>query len=313
MALIAGPTASGKSERAVDLALALEASGQRAVVINADSMQVYADLAILSARPTPEDMRGIEHRLYGTCDGAELCSAADWARMAGQEISRAHGAGAVPILVGGTGLYIRTLIEGIAPVPPILPEVRVRVREMDLAVAYEALQREDPALARALHPSDRARIARALEVIRSTGRSLLHWQARNEGGIGEAITLHPLVVMPSPQVLYPRCDARFERMVKQGARDEVGALLARGLPRSLPVMRAIGVPQIAGWIERRWSRDEALVQGQQATRNYAKRQRTWFRRQVPHWPVIGLNEGTGIEHLETLFAKTGVDETYPVA
>ena len=254
MALIAGPTASGKSERAVDLALALEASGRRAVVINADSMQVYADLAILSARPTPAEMRGIEHRLYGTCDGAEPCSAADWARMAAHEISLAHATGAVPILVGGTGLYIRTLIEGIAPVPPILPEVRARVREMEVATAYEALQREDPALARALHPSDRARIARALEVIRSTGRSLLHWQARNEGGIGKAITLHPLVVMPSPQVLYPRCDARFERMVDQGACSEVKALLVRGLPRSLPVMRAIGVPQIGGWIEGRWSR-----------------------------------------------------------
>ncbi len=290
MALIAGPTASGKSDLAVTLARAIRNHGRDAVIINADSAQVYADLRILSARPAPEDVGDVEHRLFGTWDGATACSAADWAAAAREEIARAHAAGTVPILVGGTGLYIRTLLDGIAPVPAIAADVREAVRAMPLPDAYAALQAADPVRAALLNPADSTRIARALEVIRSTGHPLAHWQAQLEGGIGESITLAPLVLLPEREWLYARCDLRFTLMMEQGAVGEVEALLARGLSTELPVMRAIGVPEIAGWLRGELSREEAVQQGQQATRNYAKRQYTWFRRQPPEeWTRTALD------------------------
>jgi tRNA dimethylallyltransferase len=285
LALIAGPTASGKSDLAVRLALALTAQGRDAVVINADSAQVYADLAVLSARPTGEEMQGIDHRLFGTWDGARACSAADWARAARDEIAAVHAAGAVPILVGGTGLYIRTLLDGIAPIPAIDPAVRAEVRALPVAGAYAALQAEDPPRAAALAPADSTRIARALEVVRSTGQPLAAWQAQRAGGIGEDVTLHPAILLPPRDWLYARCDRRFAAMLDAGALDEVAALLARGLDPALPVMRAIGVPEIAACLRGECTLDEARTRGAQATRNYAKRQFTWFRRQSPpDWP-----------------------------
>ncbi len=285
MALIAGPTASGKSDLAVDLALRLEAQGRRAVVVNADSAQVYRDLAVLSARPSADDMRGIEHRLFGSWDGAQACSAADWAHAASGEIAALHAEGAVPVLVGGTGLYVRTLLDGIAPVPEIDPAVREQVRALPTPEAFAALQGEDPERAAALNPADTTRIARALEVVRSTGKPLGFWQERREGGIAAKIDLHPLILLSDRETLYQRCDARFERMMDCGAIAEVEALLARDLAPALPVMRAIGVREIAGFLHGEWSREEAILRGQQATRNYAKRQYTWFRNQPPqHWP-----------------------------
>jgi tRNA dimethylallyltransferase len=285
VALIAGPTASGKSDLAAELALALRERGRHAVVINADSAQVYRDLKVLSARPTEEDMRGAEHRLFGEWDGAEPCSAADWATWAKREIENAQSAEKLPILVGGTGLYIRTLLDGIAPVPAIDPAVRLAVRTLPREDAYRALTEEDPERAAALDAGDTTRIARALEVVRSTGRPLVYWQRERIGGIGNLVELHPLILLPSRDALYQRCDARFGRMMANGAVEEVEALLARGLSPSLPVMRAIGVPEIAGHLRGEWTREEALARGRQATRNYAKRQYTWFRRQPPQdWP-----------------------------
>lgn len=281
LALIAGPTASGKSDLAVRIALAAEARGRRAVVINADSAQVYADLAVLSARPSAEEMRGIEHRLFGAWDGAVACSAADWSAAARAEITRVQHDGGLPILVGGTGLYIRTLLDGIAPVPPIDAEVRARVRALPVAEAYAALLAEDPERAAALAPADAARIARALEVVRSTGRGLTSWQADLSGGIGQHVDLRALILLPDRAGLYARCDLRFARMLDGGAVPEVEALLARGLDPALPVMRAIGVPEIAGFLRGEWSREAAEARGAQATRNYAKRQFTWFRHQPP--------------------------------
>jgi len=273
------------------LALALQAQGRAAVVINADSAQVYRDLAVLSARPSEEDMRGVPHRLFGAWDGATGCSAADWAAAARAEIAAAHCAGAVPILVGGTGLYIRTLIDGIAPVPPIDPEVRAAVRALPIAEAHAALAAEDPARAAALAPADSARIARALEVVRSTGRPLAAWQAERSGGIGDAVDLHPAVLLPERATLYARCDARFAAMLEQGAVAEVAALLAQQLDPDLPVMRAIGVPEIAGHLRGEWSLDHARERGAQATRNYAKRQYTWLRHQPPaDWPRWQQND-----------------------
>jgi tRNA dimethylallyltransferase len=281
VALIAGPTASGKSDLAVKLALELTARGQEAVVINADSAQVYADLAILSARPTEEEMQGVEHRLFGVWDGAEACSAADWARAARREIAEAHERGAVPVLAGGTGLYIRTLLDGIAPVPEIDPAIRAEVRALPLADAWIALQAEDPGRAARLHSADANRIARALEVVRSTGNSLSYWQERHQGGLAGEIGLHPLILLPTREWLYERCDRRFAAMMEAGAIAEAAALLARDLSQNLPVMRAIGVPEIAALLRGEISRDEAIERGQLATRNYAKRQYTWFRRQFP--------------------------------
>ncbi len=267
------------------LALALAAQGRAATVINADSAQVYADLAVLSARPSAEEMQGVPHRLFGEWDGAEACSAADWAVRARTVVAEVHAAGGVPILVGGTGLYIRTLLDGIAPVPPISAEVREAVRALPVAEAYAALLAEDPARAALLAPADVTRIARALEVVRSTGRPLAVWQADKVGGIGHAIALHPLILLPNRAELYARCDARFAAMLADGAIEEVRRLLARELDPALPVMRAIGVPEIAAFLRGEISLDEAESQAAQATRNYAKRQFTWFRRQPPpEWP-----------------------------
>ena len=307
MALIAGPTASGKSDLAVELALALEARARQGVVINADSAQVYRDLRVLSARPARDEMRGVEHRLFGAWDGGDPCSAADWAAAAKREIENAHLAEAVPILVGGTGLYLRTLLDGIAPVPPIDPAVREAVRALPTPEAWAALQAEDPERAAQLNPADSTRIARALEVVRSTGRPLAHWQAERVGGIAEGIALFPLVLLPEREALYARSDLRFERMLEGGAVEEVEALLARRLPQLSPVMRAIGVPEIAGWLRGEWTREEALARGRQATRNYAKRQYTWFRRQPPEdWPRIE-SDSYDVGHLfETLFRHLGL-------
>lgn len=269
------------------LAQALIAQGRSAVVINADSAQVYADLAVLSARPSAEEMAGVPHRLFGSWDGAETCSAADWAARARAEIAAAHSADGVPILVGGTGLYIRTLLDGIAPIPPIDPAVREAVRALPVAQAYAALQAEDPDRAAALGPNDSTRVARALEVVRSTGQPMAHWQARLEGGIGDQVTLHPLILLSDRAALYQRCDARFARMLREGAIGEVEALLARQLDPALPVMRAIGVPEIAAYLAGECSLEQAESRGSQATRNYAKRQYTWLHNQTPpDWPRI---------------------------
>lgn len=263
------------------LAETLIASGRPAAVINADSAQVYRDLAVLSARPSPDEMRGVPHLLFGAWDGATACSAADWATAAKTEIARVHAAGAVPVLVGGTGLYLRTLLDGIAPVPPIDPAVRADVRGLAQLEARAALEAEDHAAAVRLAPADSARTARALEVVRSTGRTLAEWQAHKAGGIGGEVALHPLVLLPERNWLYARCDARFAAMLDGRAVEEVAALLARGLDPALPVMRAIGVPEISGMLKGELSRDQCLVAGQLATRRYAKRQYTWFRHQPP--------------------------------
>jgi len=280
LVVIAGPTASGKS--ALALALAQQITG---VIVNADSAQIYRDLAILSASPTAEDRRKAEHRLYGVQDGALPCSAADWAAMARREVADAHRRGRNPILVGGTGLYLRTLLEGIAPVPAIDPEVRARVREADVADNVRKLKTFDPAAAERLKPADSSRINRALEVILSTGRTLGEWQEQREGGIADTVELRPLILLPPRKWLYARCDERFTRMIDEGAVAEVEALLARKLNPNLPVMRAIGVRELSAYLLRDTTLDQAIAAGRQATRRYAKRQYTWFAHQPPaDWP-----------------------------
>lgn len=274
------------------------------MIVNADSAQVYADLQILSARPSEDEMEGIEHRLFGAWDGSEACSAAAWANRAKAEIADLHAAGAVPILVGGTGLYLKVLLEGIAPIPEIDPAVRAQVRAMDGADAWKLLQIEDPERAAMLDPGDSQRIARALEVKRSTGVTLGDWQLAKAGGIAEEVTLHPLIVEPERQWVYDRCDARFEAMLDQGAIAEVETLLARRLDPELPVMRAIGVPEIAAWLAGEIEADEVVASGAQATRNYAKRQFTWFRRQPPaDWPRVHPDWESENIDIEAAFAS----------
>ena len=245
------------------------------VVINADSAQLYRDIPVLSAAPTAGDAGRVEHRLYGVLDGASPCSAADWAAMARREVEAVHAQCRLPILVGGTGLYLRTLLDGIAPIPQIDPQVRADVRASDVAANHARLKQIDPIAAARLNPADTLRIARALEVALSTGRTLADWQGRREDGIAEDITLQPIILLPPRGWLYARCDPRFTTMIEHGAIDEVQALLSRSLDPKLPVMQAIGVREIGALLNGEIDREEAIARGQQATRNYAKRQYTW--------------------------------------
>ena len=266
------------------------------MIVNGDSAQVYSDLRTVSAAPTADDLQRAEHRLYGVQDGALPCSAADWAVLARWEIETVQGDGRTPILVGGTGLYIRTLLFGISPVPAIESEVRARVRETPAEDNFAKLQVMDPEAAARLHPADSARISRALEVILSTGRTLAEWQQDREGGIADRVELRPLILLPPRKWLYSRCDERFAHMIDQGAVSEVEALLARRLNPNLPVMRAIGVREIADYLTGKQTLDAAVAAGQQATRHYAKRQYTWFAHQPPaDWPRF--KEALDVERL----------------
>jgi tRNA dimethylallyltransferase len=301
VALIAGPTASGKS--ALALRLAEQTDG---VIVNADSAQIYRDLPILSAAPGQDERARAEHRLYGALEGAQPCSAADWAARARYEIDDVHASGRMPILAGGTGLYLRTLLDGIAPVPAIDPDLRREVRESSIEENRARLAKLDPEAAARLKPTDTTRIARALEVVLSTGKTLAEWQKVREGGIAEAIDLKPLILLPPRDWLYRRCDERFAAMIELGAANEVRALLDRRLDPALPVMRAIGVREIAAWLNKDVTRDEAISSGQQATRRYAKRQYTWFAHQPPaSWPRFRetLDEVTIAEPLALFGAK----------
>jgi tRNA dimethylallyltransferase len=276
VALIAGPTASGKSA----LALAL-AEKHRGTVINADSMQVYADLRVLTARPSVDEEKRAPHRLFGHVDGADAYSAARWAAEARAAITEAHEDGRLPILVGGTGMYLRTLVEGIAPVPEIDADIRAEVRALPVAEAQGELARLDPETAARLGPIDSVRIARALEVVRSTGKSLAAWQAERHGGIEGDVRIAATILLPDRTWLSDRIDRRFRHMVNV-ARAEVEALLARtDVPSDAPVLRAIGVREIGLALAGESNMDEAHFAGSLATRQYAKRQYTWFRRQPP--------------------------------
>lgn len=278
--ILAGPTASGKS--ALAIALAREFSG---TIINADSMQIYSDLRVLSARPSAEDETLVPHRLYGALDGAEVCSAARWREMAVRAIEETLAEGRLPIVCGGTGLYLRALTEGLSNMPDIPGDVRDAVRDRLAAIGPEALHGElaavDPVMAGRLNPTDQQRIARAMEVFKATGRSLADWQA------DAPLTAPPadwqfttLALVPPRDVLYERCNKRFGIMLEQGAIDEVKVLKARNLDRSLPVMRALGVPELIAYLDGEMTLEEAETKACTATRRYAKRQNTWIRNQI---------------------------------
>ncbi len=268
------------------------------VIINADASQVYRDLRVVTARPSAIDEVRHPHRSFGYINGAEACSAARWADDVKASIAEAHNTARLPILVGGTGLYIRTLIDGIAPVPEIDPAVRAEVRALPVAQAHTALLCEDPAAGARLNPADATRVARALEVIRSTGRPLADWQRARTGGLGHTARVIPLVLLPPRDELIARCDARFAEMMAGGAIEEVETLLERNLDPALPVMRAIGVREIAAFLRGESTKAEAIAAGMLATRQYAKRQYTWFRNQLPaDWPVADtLLDANNIDH-----------------
>ena len=280
--LIAGPTASGKS--ALALALARETGG---AIVNADSMQVYRDLRVLTARPTPAEEASVPHRLYGHVDGATNHSVARWLAEAAAVLDALAAQGVLPIVVGGTGLYFKALLEGLSDVPPVPEAVRAAVRAeaegRDAADLHRALCARDPETAARLRPSDRLRILRALEVHAATGRPLASFQGRRRPGpLAETAPVR-LFLAPDREVLRARIDSRFLAMMEEGALDEVRALAARGLDPMLPVMRAHGVPGLLAHLRGDVGRDEAIARGQADTRRYAKRQFTWFRHQMPGW------------------------------
>ena len=280
--IVGGPTASGKSALALDLALQFGG-----VVINADSMQVYRELRILSARPTPADERRAPHRLYGVLAGGERCSAGRWRDLALAEIAAAHGERLLPILVGGTGLYLRSLLKGLAPVPTIAKEVREAARalhaEVGAAQFHRLLAARDPRGAARIHPANTQRVLRAYEVFEATGKSLSDWQAGqvsgHESGYGGEVAA--LVLEPPRQALYAACEARAEFMAAAGGIEEAAGLLALGLDPALPVMKALGVREFAAYLGGTATRVEAIDNLRKSTRRYAKRQGTWFRHQMP--------------------------------
>lgn len=276
--VIAGPTASGKS--ALALAVAEEFGG---TVINADSMQVYGLLRVVTARPSPEDEARVPHRLYGVLPPTDLCSAGRWQDMAEAEMRAAWADGRLPVVVGGTGLYIRALTEGLSPIPDVPDDVRQAARELFARLGNEAfharLAGRDPVMAARLHPGNSQRLVRAWEVLEATGRSLAEWQEQPPQGAAQA-DFATIVLAPPREALYASCDGRFLKMIEQGALVEVAALDALAPDPALPVMKALGVPELRALLQGAMTRDEAVAAAQQATRRYAKRQLTWFRHQI---------------------------------
>lgn len=280
--LIAGPTASGKSA----LALAV-ARAQDGVVINTDSMQVYRDLRVLTARPTLEEEAMAPHRLYGTVDAAVNFSAGAWVDAAREVLAEVREQGKLPIFIGGSGLYFKALTRGLSAVPPVPDAVRDDVRARLERIGPEALHAElalrDPVSAAKLNLRDRTRIARALEVIEATGRALTDWHNDALPPLLPLDGTTAVFLAPDRDELYARIDARFVRMLNGGALDEVEALAARGLDPLLPAMKAHGVPALIKYLGGELSREEACAIGQADTRHYAKRQFTWFRHQLPEF------------------------------
>jgi tRNA dimethylallyltransferase len=284
-ALICGPTASGKS--ALALELASEFGG---VVINADSMQVYEELRVITNRPARRDEAAAPHRLYGVRPAREPYSAALWLKDVARELAEAKRQGLLPIIVGGTGLYFMALTEGLSEIPDIPDEIRARWRlagqERPAQALHAELTRRDPLTAARLRPSDPQRIVRALEVLEATGRPLAEWQATKRPPLLPLANAFPLAVEIDRAELYRRCDLRFDAMIEGGAVDEARAIDALGLDPALPAMRAVGLPPLIAYARGQIAFDEAAAQAKTATRNYAKRQRTWISRNFQQWKLL---------------------------
>ena len=289
--LIAGPTASGKSALALRLARAV--GGE---LVNADSMQVYADLRVLTARPSPAEEAAAPHRLYGVADAGEAWSVGRWLAAARAALTDIAGRGCTAVVVGGTGLYFAALTRGLVDVPPTPEPVRTAARadyaRLGEAGFRDALAARDPAAAARIASGDRQRLLRAYEVAAATGTPLSAWQAATRPTLAPGSWRGVVLDLPRAE-LYARCDARLRAMVEGGALAEVAALAARGLDPELPAMKALGVRALAAHLHGASTLDAALHAAQQDTRRYAKRQQTWFRNQTPDWPrlVASLGEG----------------------
>jgi len=310
--LIAGPTASGKSRLAIELAMELardqgcdrgsdRGKARGGVIINADSMQVYRELRILSARPSADEEAAIPHRLYGITSAAAAFSVGRWVTLALAEIAAARQRGQVPIVVGGTGLYFQALTEGMAEIPDISDtargEARRRLDELGAVGLHDVLRQRDPEMAARLQPTDSQRLVRAYEVILATGVSLAHWQRQPATTAVLAGPWWGFVLNRPRQDLYRRCDARLAAMLDQGALDEIAALAALELDPSLPAMKALGVPELIRLSRGELTRAVALAAAQQATRRYAKRQMTWFRNKMCSWNDINTQDSERLSNI----------------
>ncbi len=295
--LIAGPTASGKSALALNLAQRIGL----AWLINADSMQVYRNLRVLTARPTQAEEMLVPHRLFGTVAGTDPYSAARFIDDVRQVMSDAASVGALPIVVGGTGLYFKALLEGLSPIPTVPYDLRAHWRAEAHRIGAGALHRmlrdRDPIMAARLAATDTQRITRALEVVDATGRSLSAWQSeQGQPVVPEADTIR-IVLAPERAALVQRCDARFDHMLNSGALEEVAALRDARMPPDLPIMRALGVRPLVDHIEGRIGLDEAGRLAKLETRQFAKRQMTWLNRKMIAWNWIKTHE------IEDILAK----------
>jgi tRNA dimethylallyltransferase len=282
--LLAGPTASGKSAAALGIAARLNGT-----IINADSMQVYRELHVLTARPSPEEMARVPHRLYGIAPASEAFSVGRWLHVASGAIAEARREGRVPIFAGGTGLYFKTLLEGLARVPDIPPDIREFWRGKAVELGVEGLRRElatrDPAIAERL-PADPQRLVRALEVVEATGVSLHEWQGDTASPVLLSTSVTKVFIAPERETVYAAIDKRFDAMIEAGAVEEVRSLAALGLDTNLPAMRAHGVPEVMAYLAGQSSLEDAVSRAKIVTRRYAKRQMTWARRFMSQWEWV---------------------------
>ncbi|MGL4241152.1 MAG: tRNA (adenosine(37)-N6)-dimethylallyltransferase MiaA [Beijerinckiaceae bacterium] len=282
--LIAGPTASGKSALAIGAAQQLNG-----VVVNADSMQIYDGLRILTARPTPHEERQAEHRLYGVVDPKIAFSAGDYVRLAAPVLAELKTAGRPAIITGGTGLYFNALTQGLVETPEIPPHVVSQVAQLESQVDLHAwLLERDPARAAELNPADRPRLQRAAAVWLATGRSMKDWQGAQHSPLLAAGSWQGVFLEADRQALYARIDARFRTMIAEGALEEVRAIMTLGLPANRGIMKAHGMPHLVRHLAGEIGLDEAIAKGQQDTRNYARRQAVWSRRYMADWMRIAV-------------------------
>lgn len=281
--IIAGPTASGKSALAI-----LRAQELNGVIINCDSRQIYNELPILTAQPSADDLKIVPHRLYGTLHPNEICSAGTWRDMAVPLIEELLDKNITPIITGGNGLYIKTLMEGLSPIPDVADDIRAgaieKQKELGNPAFHQALQKRDPETAAKYHPMHTARLIHAWEILEATGKPLAYWQSLPKSAPPADWMFDITIVMPERDILYARCDARFEQMIAMGAVEELDAFDAkvdRGeISKDAVLVKTVGAPALRDWRDGRITREEAITLANTETRQYAKRQMTWFRNQI---------------------------------
>ena len=283
--IVAGPTASGKSALAMDVAERFSGT-----VINADSQQVYKELRIISARPSVEDEKRVPHRLFGVMSGHEVCSAGRWSEMAVAEIKACFAHNRLPILAGGTGMYLKSLVEGLSPIPDVPGDIREQARALHEKLGGEAFRDEvaklDPVSAEKLPAGDTQRLIRAWEVSSATGRAFSDWQDEPRIPLIENVRFAHIALIPDRQKLYDGIEKRFDWMIDHGGLDEVRALLPLGIDPDKPLMKALGVPELAAYLRGEMELEAAVSKAKHVSRNYAKRQLTWLRSQIPEAHVL---------------------------